>query len=68
MLPKFRLMWNLLTRIFLSATKTLGAETTPIVMSLVASLRSSVASLFAVSSEYCGLKRVSLLSFVVLKR
>jgi hypothetical protein len=46
----------LLTRMFLSATKTLGAETTPIVMSLLASLRSSVASLFAVSSEYytCG--------------
>lgn len=43
---------TLLTRMFLSATKTLGAETTPIVMSLVASLRSSVASLFAVSSEY----------------
>jgi hypothetical protein len=37
---------------FLSATKTLGAETTPIVMSLVASLRSSVANLLAVSSEY----------------
>lgn len=42
----------LLTRMFLSATKTLGAETTPIVMSFVASLRSSVANLLAVSSEY----------------
>lgn len=43
----------LLTRRFLSATNTLGAETTPIVMSLVASLSSSVARTFAVSSEYC---------------
>lgn len=46
---------NIRTSMFLSATKTLGAETTPMVMSRVASRRSSVARAFAVSSEYCPL-------------
>ena len=41
------------TRIFFSATNTLGAETTATVMSAVAPSRSSLASRVAVSSEYC---------------
>lgn len=42
-----------LTRMFLSATKTLGAETTAMLVSDVAPSRSCLARRSAVSSEYC---------------
>lgn len=43
-----------LTRMFFSATKTVGVDTTAMLVSDVAPFRSCLAMKSAVSSEYCG--------------